>query len=272
MKYYFKLIVALLAGACLVSAAANQDGGAHRAWELSYGNYRRLELYAMYSDNSAPLARQMAVSGGYSHFAYNDNLFSLFTCMIRYRKQDLLRWILPLVDFGREAALRDEALSALLRTAIRYGNMEIAELLVDQEGFRVQPSWMREWMNSRERLWDAGAVKAFISRHGEHADALAPGPTEMRKVHRLEDAQALVEVAQLCDHLSGQHTFDPRAFLVEFVFHPGEFADHEDQARVIHMLTQHGAQLSAGLRMSIPPKVTQLLDEWSENIKEPGCH
>jgi hypothetical protein len=186
--------------------------------------------------------------------------------MIEHRRHAIFHWAFPRIDFGGDAALRDVALSHLLRFALHRNDMETAEFLMEQ-GFQVQASSFSEWQVIRERTWDPEAVKAFMARHLGQVAALAPEPRDMCLLHSVEDAQAIIEISQLCN----PHAFDPTAFLDAFLAIPGDFPTLEDKARVIHLLKQLGAEVNPEYLKYCQSEIRAFLQEWAEDIKEPGC-
>lgn len=269
---YFKLVLAFLASASLVTSAPNA------ICEVRPADYQDMMQSVLAGDSTAVFTRLLE-DCSVRHSPAMERLLEL---MIKGRRFASLQYLLPKMDYENPAE-RDRALTRLLGQALYHNSMRMVGVLLDQR-FHVdrQERW-HLWCHSEEaQPWNAPFLKKVIAAHAEQADDLAPTDYDMHVLKHAQDALFLIDMALFCDELSRglgkQAKFDATQFLYGVV-RRSELDDAE-MAQVATRLLHLGANpndddvFTALIRHHRGYDETlKLLTTWvKEDIKEPGTN
>lgn len=235
---YFKLAVALLAGASVASAAAGLRTDSNGDCDFYEAEELRLHQIIQAGDNPAALA---AMIKGCRKVFFNAYLESGLTEMIRQHRQALFRFIVPHVEFEAWPHTRNELLQGFLMQALRSNNFDAADYLAGLE-IQVQPrvEGGSAWGACEAGNYNVQGLKDFFTKHRGVAEALSPTHGDMQFVASEADVRALVKVAQHCDNLNGQRSFNPTRFLVHLL-KTNRSMGNAELARAVFRLIQYGA-------------------------------
>lgn len=268
---YFKLILALLAGASFVSAAANPRADANGVCELNAADDQRLEQIVQEDENPAELAEMI---NGCMALVYNAALETGLYEMVRLRRLALFRYVFPLVDFGnrgRRGGQRNTGLYELLQYAVRHNSVGIADYLLGR-GLQISHMVGGGLWQRAENLEVIGPLLAI---HPEQAEHLSPTQLDMAAVENEAHARVLVAATRLCDGLRGQHTFNANEWLRELAFSGVFMEDHDLAAVATYLIREAGAEMNEEIRgyyVERRPAALRLIDEWlewEEEVKTP---
>jgi hypothetical protein len=248
---YFKVILSLLAINSLVSSASYPNGGGDPmpVIRLTDENCRTIYEIAQSGDDPEALARLLDGASP----TYDFKLYGPLQLMIAVSRNRLFEFLFPLFRFPGEGHRKATA-NNLLKMALFYGNLEVAEFLLGQlpeDDFR--DVWRHVYNGRTHEPWDLDGLKALISRNPKYASHITPKATDIDYARSANDALFLIELALHCDMESAKlgrpETFDASRFLAGII---QGFLGDTDMAKVIRHLCELGADVT--------PRLHEILD------------
>jgi hypothetical protein len=188
-----------------------------------------------------------------------------FTRAIAYGRTESFRYLLSLLTF--EPGTRNIDLSSLLRTALEYGNTDIANIVISQNFQFVRNENQPLWTPNPLALcttWKLPALKKFISDHNELAAELVPTMDDFKRAYRLSGIMAYFELARHCEMVSHQKLLDPTAVLVAIL--KGSHFSDRNMVPMARRLLEYGALVDDQVLSSFHhhhfPETLELLKQW----------
>lgn len=160
---YFQLLVVLLAGAALVSAAAFPRIDANGGYEFGLADSLRVEQMVQEGDDPAALAEMI---NGCRSLTYNVHLEVILRQMIFRRRHAIFAFLFPLIDFEARVN-RNDFLSGILVMALCSNSIQIADFVMSQGD--IQPDLVEgrpTWRNSGQDAWNERNMR--FSRNPTH--------------------------------------------------------------------------------------------------------
>lgn len=248
---YFKVIATLLiSAASFVSSAPHLVGeGQKPVVKLTDEKCRTIYEIVQGGDDPEALARLL---GGESP-TYDLKLYGPLQLMIAVSRNRSFEFLFPLFRFPGEGH-RKATTTNLLKIALFYGNLEVAEFLLDQlTEDAVRDVWWHVYNGRAHEPWDLDGLKALICRNRGYASRMAPTATDIEYARSAKDALLLIELALHCDaecvKLGRPETFNASRFLASTV---KGFLGDTDMAKVIGRLCDLGADVT--------PRLHEILD------------
>jgi hypothetical protein len=269
---YFKLTVALLGSTSLVFAAANPRADENGVCHFDYLDELNLESIVKQGDDPAPLETMIQ---GCRTLSYRKKTEFRLHEMILWHRQAQFRLIFPIVNFEGAESTRNRILCELLRTAFHHHNIEVAEYLMGQPGLTLEPGFFDSrvlWATTYGNNLDE--VRQLFQRHPAYIAAFAPDRSDIVRAQNLEEARRLVAFTRVYDDLTDQHTFEAARWLEELAT-SGFFLLERDVAEIANYLIQEeGAPFDQHIRglLAGRPRVLDWLEDWNQDVKDPGCN
>lgn len=211
---YFKLIVAVLVSASIVSAAAcaSHTPAPGNALPRSV----QVKDIMREGDNPQALANllgEQQLPGSSSRVA------SYFHACAEYNRIDSFRFLISRLT--HEGTSRDENLTDLLSIALMHGNTDFANIIM-AENFDIVQGLYSLWIPHNQGVpWNLPGLQQFISEHRDQAADFAPLNVEFKRVQSAEDVDALIALSYHCANICGQSHFDPNEALFYLLISTG---------------------------------------------------
>jgi hypothetical protein len=204
---YFKLAVALLASATLLSAAAypHPFAGFGPVAQPVLPDIGQVQEILEQGDYPQVLAGLF----GEQRLPFVPEIRKYFASAMEHGRVESFQFLLSRLQMSQDDGNR--FLSHLLLDALARDNFGVAEIIMKHDFPIFTTPRMSVWMPRAEGIpWDLPMMKGFINNHAGKAAEMAPRKYDYKRARSAGDVAVLIELSRHCEAVSaGQRAFDP---------------------------------------------------------------